>query len=195
VRTGLPENHLRGRPFEAMIFTGFGALWLILGLALRQQLSAAGVAWIAGAALTLAASGAQVLRHTESAPQAAENSKRKRIFHRINAGQWIAIFVVLTILHRMGLDNYGVTAIAGIVGLHLFPLAWLFHNPLHSVTGSLLIACAGGVAWHAPADALQSITALGMGAILWLSAAVTLALAHCALRRTLRLAGEPRIAA
>jgi hypothetical protein len=178
-----------------MIFTGFGAVWLILGLALRQQLGAASIAWIAGAALTLAAIGAQVLRRMESAPEVAENSNRKRTFHWINAGQWIAVFVVLTVLHRMDLDRYGVTAIAGIVGLHLFPLARLFQNPLHYVTGSVLMAWAAGTLWRAPADALQSITALGTGAILWLSAGVTLALAFSALRRTPPFAGQPHIAA
>jgi hypothetical protein len=56
----------------------------------------------------------------------------------------------------------------------MFPLARLFHYPLHYATGGLLVAWSAISVAVAPAGELQSTTALGTGAILWLSAAATL---------------------
>lgn len=187
-------NHWSSRAIGAMIFTGFGALWFLLGLYVHQQLTAAGVAWIAGAVLALAAVCTHVLRRAEPAPASANDAKRSRTFHVINAAQWIAIFIVLTILRRLHLDAYSLGAIAAIVGLHLFPLARLFRNALHYATGTALIAWAACVSLLAPVDTMQGITALGAGTILWLSAAVTMAMALYALRGAARFEEQPRIA-
>ena len=191
-------SNLSGRAIGAMIFTGFGALWFLLSLYVRQQLNAANLAanlaWIAGAVLMLAAAATHVLRRAEPALAGPNDARRSRAFHTINAAQWIAIFIALTILRRLHLDVYGVGAIAAIVGLHLFPLARLFRNPLHYATGTALVAWAACVSRLAPADTMQGITALGTGAILWLSAAVTLAMALHTLRTSTRYAHHPRTA-
>jgi hypothetical protein len=62
-------------------------------------------------------------------------------------------------------------------------LARLFRYPLHHATGALLVAWAAASALFIPAAQLQGVTALGTGFILWLSAAVTLAIALQSIRQ------------
>lgn len=187
-------NNLSSRAIGSMIFTGFGALWFVLGLYVRQQLSAANVAWVAGGMLALAALCTHVLRLAEPSPVSPDDAGRNRAFHTVNAAQWVAVFIVLAILRRLHLDAYGVAAIAAIVGLHLFPLARLFRNTLHYATGTALVAWAACVSWLAPVDTMQGITALGAGTILWLAAAVTMTIALYALRGSAQFADRPRVA-
>jgi uncharacterized membrane protein YfcA len=91
--------------------------------------------------------------------------------------QWIAVFVVAFALAKLHLDAYIMNAITFIVGLHMFPLARLFRYPPHYAAGAVLVAWAAASVFMTPVEHLQGITALGTGAILWLSAAVTLTLA------------------
>lgn len=176
-------DRLRGRALGALFLTGFGALWLALGLFVRRQLDLAALCWISGFTLVLAAAAVHVMRRARSAPRRPQDATRDRAFYWINAAQWIAVFVALNILHRMRLDAYGLNLIAAVVGLHFFPLARLFRNPLHHITGALLLAWSALTLWKVPADSLQGISALGAGFLLWLSAATTLALCALALRR------------
>jgi hypothetical protein len=173
----------RGRAIGGMIFIFFGAIWLILGFYVRQQLTAAALCWIAGATLALAALGVRLLRQAPSVPPTAADRRRNRIFHCINAAQWIVAFLLVALLHRFQLDAYSVSVIAAVVGLHFVPLARLFRYPPNYATGALLFAWSALVAWKAPPDTLQGITALGAGAILWLSALVAFAHSAFALRR------------
>jgi hypothetical protein len=176
-------RRLRGRAIGALFFIFFGAIWLILGLYARGQLDAAALCWIAGCALALAAAAVRLMQRAGRTPATPEGAARNRVFYWINAGQWVAVFVALNILHRLRLDVYGVSVIAVVVGLHFFPLARLFRNPLHYATGALMVAWSALVALKAPLDILQGITALGAGVILWLSAVIALALCALALRR------------
>jgi len=65
----------------------------------------------------------------------------------------------------------------------LFPLARLFHYPLHYATGTVLVVWAVASAMLVPVDQMQGTAALGTGIILWLSAVVTLAIAVNAARQ------------
>jgi hypothetical protein len=177
-------GRLRGKAIGALFLTAFGALWLALGLSVRQELDAAALCWIAGFTLVLAAAAVHVMRRAGRPPRTPLDAARDRAFHRINAAQWIVIFLALTLLHRLHLDVYGVSAIAAVVGLHFFPLARLFRNPLHYLTGAALVAWTAGTLWKLPLDSLQGVTALGAGSALWVSAALTLALCALALRRS-----------
>jgi hypothetical protein len=100
-----------------------------------------------------------------------------RAFGWINAIQWIAVGAVAFTFAKLHIDAYVMSAITAIVGLHLFPFARLFRNRLHYGTGALLVAWALASALLVPIDHMQGIAALGTGAILWLSAAVTLIIA------------------
>ncbi len=83
----------------------------------------------------------------------------------------------------MHLDHYVMNAIALIVGLHFLPLARLFRYAPHYVTGAVMVAWAMATVWVVPAESLQSVTAMGTGLLLWLSAAATLGLALARTRR------------
>ena len=100
-----------------------------------------------------------------------------RAFARINAVEWIAVAAVAFTLARLHLDAYLMCAITAIVGLHMFPLARLFRYWPHYVAGAVMLAWAAASALMTPVGQLQGTSALGTGMILWLSAAVTLALA------------------
>jgi hypothetical protein len=75
------------------------------------------------------------------------------------------------------LPEFIVPAIATIVGLHLFPLARVFHYPIHHVTATLLVLWPAGVVLALPQERLPSVGALGTAAILLVSAAYTLTIA------------------
>jgi hypothetical protein len=194
IMTPSQANQWSNRAFGAMIVAGFGAMWLLLGLYLRQQLNAASVAWISGGVLTLWSLSAYMLRRVERPSQNGADTKRSRAFHWINGGQWVAIFLALTILRQMHLDLYSVTVMAAIVGLHFLPLARLFRNPMNWMTGILLISWAICATRLVNADRLQSTTALGTGAILWFSAVLTLVIGTYAVRGTRALSRQPYVA-
>lgn len=61
-----------------------------------------------------------------------------------------------------------------IIGLHFFPLAKAFGNPLLNFTGGALIALAIGYPFIAPGGAANPVGCLGGGVILWASAICSL---------------------
>jgi hypothetical protein len=158
-------NQLSGRAIGALFGAGFGAIWLALALYALGRLSAVLVAGLllVLAGLVLAALG--LLRTAKRWPRVPDDPAIGRAFGWINAVQWAAV------------------AIVAIVGLHMFPLARLFRYPAHYVTGAVLVTWACLSAVMVPIEHLQGVSALGTGIILWLSAAVTLALAFQATRR------------
>jgi hypothetical protein len=179
----LTANRLQGCAIGAMIFSGFGACWLTLALAVRQWLTALTLAGILLVAAGLLLLGLRLFREARRFPRVPDDPRIARIFHLVNAGQWVVIFLAARLLSHLHLDAWTVPMIAGVVGLHLFPLAHIFRHPLHYVTGSLMILWALGVSIFGPAEHIPSGTAMGAGIILWSSAAVTLAYA-------LRIAGR-----
>lgn len=168
---------VRGRAIGALFFAGFGALWVLLALYALQRLGAATIAGVALVAVMLISGSLWLLRKAKGSLTGPDDPAKGRVFMRINAIQWIAIAVVAFSFAKLHIDVYVMNAIAGIVGLHMFPLARLFRYPLHYLTGSLLVAWAAGSALLIPAEHLQGIASLGTGAILWLSAAITLGFA------------------
>jgi len=76
---------------------------------------------------------------------------------------------------RLHFDAYIPSAITLIVGLHMFPLAKLFHYAQHYVTGTVLVGWALASAVFVPVNEMQGTAALGTGIILWASAVVSLA--------------------
>jgi hypothetical protein len=185
-------NQLRGRATGSMILAGFGGIWLGLGFYAKEMLTAAMILYLAAGLLMLLAGSAKLMRAAGRLPRQPENSTQGRVFGWINALQWLAIFIVVQILTRLHLDVYTVSAIAGIVGLHFFPLAKLFRNHMHYVTGSAMVLWAAGTALWAPLGQIQGDAAMGAGVILWASAATTLAISLIAVRRPSRISDPVR---
>ncbi len=174
---------LRGSATGAMIMTGFGAIWLILALYALQRLSAADVGYAASVVLAMTSGAMYLYKAAARWPRPPRNPALGRAFGWIVALEWIGCFAVWAILGHLNLIVYGVPATVGIVGLHFIPLARLFRYTPHYVTGALMTLWAVYSAIWAPADHMQAVAALGAGAILWASAAVTLVLAIYAVNR------------
>lgn len=182
MQTELTANRVGGRATGAMFFTGFGAIWLLLGLYAKERLTAAAMSAVIGGAAVLVVGAVALLRRAKALPRAPEDPAMARAFKRINIIQWAAIALVAFTFSRFGIDAYVISAITAIVGLHMFPLARLFRSPLHHAIGAALVGWAVASLFLFGKDELQGSTALGTGAILWLSAFVALALAARVLR-------------
>jgi hypothetical protein len=181
---GFPNaNQLSGRAIGSMFFAGFGTGWFFLALAAKQRISFATVSGVLLGMLILLLTAFYLLRQSRRWPRVPDDPAVRRAFAWINAIQWIAVAVVAFSLGRMNLGEYATSAIAAIIGLHLFPLARLFHYPLHYATGTVLVVWAVASAMLVPVDQMQGTAALGTGIILWLSAVVTLAIAVNAARQ------------
>jgi hypothetical protein len=188
MKKGKTANQIRGRAIGSMFFAGFGALWLLL-YALRRLgvVAVAGVVLVSGILLS---GSLWLLRAATCLTMVPDDPAKGRMFMWINAVQWTAIAVVAFGFAKLHIDVYVINAIAGIVGLHMFPLARLFRYSLHYGTGSMLVAWAAGSPLLVPAAHLQGVASFGTGAILWLSAAITLAIGFKATRQTTALASS-----
>jgi len=173
----LTANRIGGRAIGALFFTGFGAIWLLLGLYAKERLTTAPLSTVACGTVALAGGAFFLLRRAKALPRTPEDPAKGRAFKWINILQWAAIGVVAFAFARLGISVYVISAIAAIVGLHMFPLARVFRYPLHYATGTALVGWAAASILLLPTDELQGWTALGTGLILWLSALVTLGLA------------------
>jgi len=167
-------NQLSGRAIGAIFGACFGTGWLFLGLAAKQMINPATVAGTMSGMVALLLTAAYLLRQAKRWPRVPNNPAMGRAFGWVNAIQWIAIAITAFTLGRLHLDAYIPSAVAVIVGLHMFPLARLFHYPLHYATGTVLVGWAVATALFVPVNEMQGAAALGTGIILWLSAVVTL---------------------
>jgi hypothetical protein len=178
----LTANRIGGRAIGALFFTGFGAIWLLLGLYAKQRLSTAPLSLVVCGTVALGFGALFLLRRAKTLPRAPEDPAMARAFKWINIVQWVAVAVVAIAFARFGIDAYVISAITAIVGLHMFPMARVFRYPMHYVTGTALVGWAVASVLLFPKDEMQGSTALGTGVILWLSALLTLALAMRAMR-------------
>lgn len=174
--------NLSARAIGAGFFTVFGAAWL-MSWALPSFGPARGAASPAVATIALAAVGLMALcvrqyrAHQGELAALADTPHRRRarrVFHIVNALQWIAIMVVVNVLNNVGLASWSVPAVVLIVGLHMFPLAAVFRYKPHHVTGAALVLLALAYPLLS-ADGPGGLSCrLDAGLILWLSAAWTL---------------------
>lgn len=162
-----------GRSIGAMVVTGFGGVWLALWASAEFQPPWIQLAAIAFVAAVLFASALRVYRRNKFAlarlKGTPDERRRSRMFNIINAAQWIAIGVVVTLLLASGNSRYILPSVICIIGLHFLPLGRLFAYRPHYVVG-LFIA-----AWpfiYVPiGGATSSLGPLGIGVALWASAA------------------------
>jgi hypothetical protein len=177
-------NQLSGRAIGSIFFAGFGAGWLFMALAARQKISFVTVTGVMLGMVSLLVMAAYLLRQAKRWPRVPDDPGIGRAFGWINAIQWTAVFLVAFTLGKLHLDAFIISAITAIVGIHMFPLARLFRYPMHNITGSVLVAWAAASAVWLPTETMQSVAAMGTGAILWLASAVTLGMAFVAARNS-----------
>ena len=163
-----------GRAVGAMFFSVFGGMWLVLWThrahADRPAILAAVIAF---AAAVLAIAIRRYRRFRGAALAAAESPEKKkadRIFHLVNAAQWLAILVIGNVLANTGRPDWVIPAAIAIIGLHFLPLGKLFANPAHYITGAALLLLALAYPRFAPAGPADPVGCLGAGLILLSSA-------------------------
>jgi len=171
----LTANRLSSMATGVMFFAVFGSGWLFWSLIARQEISATTAIAVEIGTLVLLAAAVYIKRQAKRWPRVPDDPRVGRAFAWITAIEWTAVAAVAFLCARFHWDAYLPSAVAVIVGLHFYPLARVFRNPLHYVTGTVLVVWASAAAATVPADRLPGITALGTGAILWAAAVVTLA--------------------
>jgi hypothetical protein len=174
MQTELTANRVRSIATGIMVFAGFGAGWLFWSLSMRRGITGATATGIWMGMLALFVAAIFIWRQAKRWPRVPDDPRVGRTFGWVNAVQWTAIFVAGFICKRYSWDLYFPSAVTAIVGLHFYPLARLFRNPLHYGTGTALVLWAFAAATIG-ADRLQGITAMGTGALLWAAALVTIA--------------------
>lgn len=162
------------RATGAMFFAVFGGLWLE-GWAMGSGASIPTDIVIALLALSLTwLSYAIYRRHApalSAAPRTAQDQRAKRVFNIVNVVQWTLIIVLANILARMGLGMWIIPMVIAVIGVHFFPLAYVFANPPHYVTGAALLVFGLAYPALAPLGPVDPVGFLGAGLILWASAA------------------------
>jgi hypothetical protein len=155
---------------------GFGMAWIVLGLSSARKLNPLVLALLSCFLLALVIASVYILQRTHgsldrSQANRATQKKINRKFGLVNFLQWILIFAAVFGLPRLGLSRWIVPAIVLIVGLHFFPLAKLFKARMHYVVGAIAVAWAIIYPLLFSAGKGDAIGAIGMGVILWVSAA------------------------
>jgi hypothetical protein len=168
-------NQLSGRAIGVIFVACFGTGWIFMALTAKQLIKPATVAGTVSGMLALLLTAAYLMRQAKRWPRVPDDPAIGRAFGWVNAIQWIAVAVTAFTLGRLHFDAYIPSAITLIVGLHMFPLAKLFHYAQHYVTGTVLVGWAVASALFVPASKMQGTSALGTGIILWFSAVVSLA--------------------
>lgn len=194
-----------GRAFGMSIgnlFLGvFGMVWIVIGLVSVRPMNLPGItlstekgsllvlALLGSCLAILIAASIYVMRRTHGLLDHSEENRARgkrinRWFGLINLVQWALIVAAVFGLGRLGLGEWIVPAIMLVVGIHFFPLAWLFENRMHYVTGLAIVA------WAIVYPILFSVArgnwigSVGMGVILWIGAACMCRQAFQLLRRT-----------
>jgi len=173
MHTMTPDAKRARRATGALFFSVFGGLW-IAGWAVKSgasiptdvviALCALALTWWAHATYKL---NAPALAAT---PVTAQGQRAKRVFNIVNAAQWIVIGVLSIALVNLGLVMWIVPMVIAVIGLHFLPLAHVFANPPHYVTGAALLVFGVTYPEIAPLGPLDPVGLLGAGLILWASA-------------------------
>ncbi|MGB0064572.1 MAG: hypothetical protein WBP85_09020 [Terracidiphilus sp.] len=175
MQTELTANRVSSIATGIMVFAGFGAGWLFWSLSMRQEITGATATGVMTGMLALFVAAIYIWRQAKRWPRVPDDPRMGRAFVWINAIQWTAIFAAGFICKRFGWAYYFPSAVAVIVGLHFYPLARMFRNPLHYGTGTAVVVWVFAAAVIVPAGRLPGFTTMGTGALLWAAALVTIA--------------------
>ena len=166
------------RAIGAMFLSAFGASWLSWG----DLVFHTGFDWTV---LPIIALGTALFviawrrfRANKGARDAIRGTPRARriarLFHVINAGQWVLIVVIANVLNNAGLAPWIVPMVIAVAGAHFLPLALVMGYRPHYVSGVALLTLAVVYPVAAAAGPLSAAGPLGAGLILWASAAYAL---------------------
>jgi hypothetical protein len=169
-----PSAYRANRAIGAMFFSLFGGAWLVFGAVRAVGLRWGWVALLVCASLALFFSAVgQYRKHSSALAAEADTPARKkqdRLFHIINAGQWVLLFIVGNVLNNLGRGEWFFAAAIIIVGAHFLPLGRLFRYPPHYAIGAAMILWGCGYPFLAKAGAASPVGCLGEGLLLWASA-------------------------
>jgi hypothetical protein len=162
------------RAIGAMFFSFFGGAWLTYWAYQTFINRFVSVVFSIVATLILALFAYRKYRQFQAAlaaePPSPAKQKADRVFNIVNVTQWVAILVVGNILANIGLSLWVLPAAMFIIGIHFLPLAYVFANLYHFITGTGLIVLSIVYPFVAPGGASNPIGCLGAGIILWSSA-------------------------
>jgi hypothetical protein len=172
----LTAAHVRGIAAGAFILSAFGGFWVLVPLLqwVGRPVWAVGAAAVALAILEVLAAARFFSARQLPKGDAVAAARGKRI------GMWFGIIFTLegaliglgaVLLSRNGLGVWIPSMAALVVGLHFLPLARLFGVPLYFWTGAGAVAVVVFTAFLPEASTRLLLLGLGMGAVLWASAA------------------------
>lgn len=169
-----PAVSLARSAIGAMFFALFGGLWVAAWCVQTYGAQPLRLLPVAGITVLLfMLAWRQFSRHRAAhaaAERTPEAKRAGRLFNIVNAGQWIAIFIVGNVLKNVGLQAWFIPAVILIVGLHFFPLAWLFKARRHVAIGMALCVWAIGYPFIVRHGPIHPVGCLGAGLILWVAA-------------------------
>jgi hypothetical protein len=161
------------RAIGAMFFSFFGGAWIMYWAYQTFNNRLVPFALIIVATLILFSFSYRKYRLFQIAlaaePPSQAKQKADRVFNIVNVTQWIIILVVGNILANIGLSHWVIPAAIFIIGIHFLPLAYVFSNRYHFVTGSGLIMLAIIYPFLSRGGASDPVGCLGAGIILWIS--------------------------
>jgi hypothetical protein len=97
-----------------------------------------------------------------------------RLFNIVNVGQWVVVLIGACALTNIGFDQWLIPFVIFVFGLHFLPLAKIFSNVSHSVTGIAMIVIALAYPFLFHDGPNNPIGCLGAGLVLWVSAFLAL---------------------
>lgn len=162
------------RAIGAIFFSIFGGAWIGYWSARTFSGSIAVPAAVAVLTAAIFMLAVSQYRRFKSALEAEKNSPARqrvgRLFNIVNAAQWVVIVVGVNVLANIGLRDWGIPFAILVIGLHFLPLAHIFSNPPHYVTGGAMMLVAVSYPFLLPGGPSDPVGALGAGLILWGSA-------------------------
>jgi hypothetical protein len=172
------SSKLASAAIGGMFFTAFGTLWLTLGVlqsSWSKLLLLPTIIFIGGLLFTF--SLRQFQTHKAAYRNEANTPERRRIsriFNIVNTVQWCLAGLLAFMFSNFGYDRWIVPMIIFIVGAHFLPLAKVFENRRHYLTGLGLMIVALVYPWILSEGPINPFGPCVAGLILWLSAASTL---------------------
>ena len=182
----MTRDGVQNRATGAFFLVGFGSVWTAAGCAQTHHGSAASWAALAAVCVCLLTWVNYLMRQSHdlppAEPTAEEQVRMQRMFTAVNIILWVSVATAVSVLGLLHMPEYIVPAISMLVGLHLLPLAGAFRNQGHYLTGALLLGWPLCCLALLPRLRVSGVCASGAGALLLLSAAMTLAYTASELR-------------
>lgn len=158
-------------PWGAIIMGFFGAVFF--GMAIIPEAGWRSPLLLVPLVVFILLAALAIARFRAGRATPSANPRAGTVIGWSSAAEGVAIPIAATLLGNMGRSDLLLPAIALIVGLHFFPIAYAVPFPRFYLLGAALVAVAvlGGVLPH-PAGWI--VAGLGASAALWLASAVAL---------------------